>query len=78
MKVKKVLMMQEHEKCRCGTVCRTSSGDFSMEEFQVQTDGEIFWKTTEGRDDMPTFKKKVPSDEDRWLMVNYIRTLAEE
>jgi len=70
--------MQEHEKCRCGTVCRTSSGDFSMEEFQVQTDGEIFWKTTEGRDDMPTFKKKVPSDEDRWLMVNYIRTLAEE
>ena len=56
----------------------TPSGDFSMEEFQVQTDGEIFWKTTEGRDDMPTFKKKVPSDEDRWLMVNYIRTLAEE
>ena len=56
----------------------TPSGDFSMEEFQVQTDVEIFWKTTEGRDDMPTFKKKVPSDEDRWLMVSYIRTLAEE
>ena len=56
----------------------TPSGDFSTEEFQVQTDGELFWKTTEGRDDMPTFKKKIPSDEDRWLMVNYMRTLAEE
>ena len=56
----------------------TSSGDFSTEEFQAQTDGEMFWKTTEGRDDMPTFKKKVPSDEDRWLMVNYMRTFKED
>lgn len=56
----------------------TPSGDFSTEEFHAQTDGELFWKTTEGRDDMPTFKKKVPSDEDRWLMVNYIRTFREE
>ena len=56
----------------------TPSGDFSTEEFQAQTDGEMFWKTTEGRDDMPTFKKKVASDEDRWLMVNYMRTFKEE
>ncbi len=56
----------------------TPSGDFTTEEFHAQTDGEIFWKTTEGRDDMPTFKKKVPDDEDRWLIVNYIRTFKEE
>jgi mono/diheme cytochrome c family protein len=53
----------------------TPSGDFTSPEFQAQTDGEIFWKSTEGRDDMPTFEKKIPSDEDRWLIVNYIRTL---
>jgi len=52
-------------------------GDFSSAEFQKQTDGELFYKTTTGRDDMPEFIKKMPEDEDRWLVVNYLRTLAE-
>jgi len=52
-------------------------GDFSSEEFQTQSDGALFYKTTTGRDDMPEFTKKMPNDEDRWLIVNYMRTLAE-
>ncbi len=52
-------------------------GDFSTEEFQEQSDGALFYKTTIGRDDMPEFTKKMPDDEDRWLIVNYMRTLAE-
>ena len=52
-------------------------GDFSSEEFQAQTDGELFYKTSFGRDDMPEYTKKMPDDEDRWLIVNYMRTLAE-
>ena len=52
-------------------------GDFSSEEFQAQSDGALFYKTTIGRDDMPEFTKKLPEDEDRWLIVNYMRTLAE-
>ena len=52
-------------------------GDFSTEEFQAQSDGALFYKTTIGRDDMPEFTKKMPDDEDRWLIVNYMRTLAE-
>lgn len=52
-------------------------GDFSMEEFQSQSDGALFYKTTFGRDDMPEYTKKMPEDEDRWLIVNYMRTLAE-
>ena len=52
-------------------------GDFSSAEFQAQSDGALFYKTTFGRDDMPEFTKKIPSDEDRWLIVNYMRTLAE-
>ena len=52
-------------------------GDFSTEEFQSQTDGELFYKTTFGRDDMPEYTKKMPDDEDRWLIVNYLRTLEE-
>jgi mono/diheme cytochrome c family protein len=52
-------------------------GDFSTKEFQTQTDGAVFYKTTFGRDDMPAFNKKIPSDEDRWLIVNYMRTLKQ-
>ena len=53
----------------------TPSGDFSTKEFQAQTDGDLFYKTKEGRDDMPNFKKKMPDDADIWSVVNYMRTL---
>ena len=52
-------------------------GDFSSEEFHEQSDGALFYKTSVGRDDMPEFTKKLPDDEDRWLIVNYMRTLKE-
>lgn len=53
-------------------------GDFSTAEFHAQTDGELFYKTSFGRDDMPEYTKKMPEDEDRWLIVNYMRTMLEE
>lgn len=55
----------------------TDCGDFSMEEFQKQTDGELFYKTSFGRDDMPAFNKKISSDEDRWMVIVYLRSFAE-
>lgn len=54
---------------------KTEPGDFSKADFQSQTDGALFYKTSEGRDDMPGFKKKVPDAEERWSIVNYMRTL---
>jgi mono/diheme cytochrome c family protein len=54
---------------------KTEPGDFSSGDFQSQPDGAIFYKTSEGRDDMPSFKKKLADDEDRWALVNYLRTL---
>jgi mono/diheme cytochrome c family protein len=39
------------------------------------TDGEIFWKITEGRRPMPSFKKEL-TDEQRWQLVNFLRRLA--
>lgn len=53
----------------------TPSGDFTSEDFKSQSDGSIFYKTREGRDDMPSFKKKIPNEEDIWHLVNFIRTL---
>ncbi len=52
-------------------------GDFSTADFQAQSDGALYYKTTVGRDDMPEFVKKIPEDEDRWLIVNYLRNLKE-
>ena len=55
----------------------TPCGDFSTAAFQKQTDGAIFYKTSEGRDDMPSFSKKIPDPDDIWQLVHYIRTMAE-
>ena len=52
-------------------------GDFSTKTFQAQSDGALFYKASFGRDDMPAFNKKMPLDEDRWLVVNYMRTLGQ-
>ena len=54
---------------------KTEPGDFSKADFQSQTDGALFYKTSEGRDDMPSFKKKIPDADDIWKIVNFMRTL---
>lgn len=54
---------------------KTEPGDFTIAKFQGQTDGSIFYKTMEGREDMPSFKKKIPDTDDIWNLVNFIRTL---
>ena len=48
--------------------------DFSKSTFQEQTDGAIFWKMTEGRAPMAAYKDILKEDQ-RWELVNYIRTL---
>jgi mono/diheme cytochrome c family protein len=54
---------------------KTEPGDFSKPVVQNQTDGELFYKISEGRDDMPNFKKKLPEADERWSLVNFMRTL---
>ena len=41
---------------------------------QAQTDGELFWKISEGRGAMPPWKQ-LP-EKDRWSLIQYIRSLA--
>ena len=53
----------------------TDCGDFTKPAFKSQTDGALFYKTAEGRKDMPSFKKKLPEAEDIWNLVNFVRTL---
>jgi mono/diheme cytochrome c family protein len=39
------------------------------------TDGEIFYQISQGRKPMPAFKKRL-SEEERWQLVLYVRSLA--
>lgn len=52
-----------------------SPKDFTKEAFQKQTDGSLFWKMTEGRKPMPSFKKDLTAEQ-RWQVINYVRTLG--
>ena len=47
--------------------------DWTSEAVQKQTDGELFWKISNGRGPMPPWKQL--SEKERWEVVNYIRTL---
>ncbi len=56
------------------TNLKTEPGNFSTPEFQAQTDGALFYKTSVGRDEMKPFNKKIPDADDRWSLVNFMRT----
>lgn len=55
----------------------TELRDMTSEAVQSQTDGELYYKAIIGRDEMPNFEKKIRGEEDRWMLINYMRTLAE-
>lgn len=56
---------------------RRKPADISNKErMSSMTDGEVFWKITKGINGiMPAGEKKM-TEEERWNVVNYIRTLA--
>jgi mono/diheme cytochrome c family protein len=54
---------------------KTQPEDLTVASFQTQSDGSIYYKISEGRTDMPSFKKKLPDPEDIWNLVIFMRTL---
>ena len=54
---------------------KTEPGNFTTAETQKQSDGSLFYKVSEGRGDMPSFKKKIPETDEIWSIINYMRTL---
>lgn len=54
---------------------KTSTGDFSSAKLQAHTDGELYYMSFIGRDEMPNFEKKITDEADRWAVIGYIRTL---
>jgi mono/diheme cytochrome c family protein len=48
--------------------------DLSSPAVAGQSDGALFWKITNGRRPMPSYRKDL-SDEERWQLVHYLRAL---
>ena len=49
--------------------------NFTKADFKAQTDGAIYYKINQGLAKMPGYKTKIKADNDRWNLVNYLRTL---
>jgi len=48
--------------------------DFTAKTFKSQSDGAVYFKIIVGRDEMPSFDKKIKDEEDRWMLVNYVKS----
>ncbi len=48
--------------------------DWTSARVQSESDGELFWKISNGRGAMPSWKQILPENE-RWALIQYIRSL---
>jgi mono/diheme cytochrome c family protein len=57
---------------------KTFAGDFTKKAWQDKyNDGEIYYMSFIGRDEMPNFESLIPDEEERWAIVNFLRTLQQ-
>ena len=52
----------------------TTMRDFGNDEVKNQADGVLYYKSFIGRGEMPNFEKDIPEKEDRWFIINYMRS----
>ena len=55
----------------------TEMRELGSPEVLAQSDGELYYKSFIGRDEMPNFEKKIRNENDRWYVINYMRGFAE-
>jgi mono/diheme cytochrome c family protein len=54
---------------------KTLVPSFAVAKFKSQADGDVYFQSFVGRDEMPNFEKKVLDEADRWALVAYIKSL---
>jgi cytochrome c len=54
----------------------TAVTDFTNPEVFEQSDGSLYWKTAEGRNDMLPLKDDL-SEEEIWMVISFIKTFAQ-
>ena len=56
-----------------GAALNPKPTNFTLASVQAQSDGALFWKLSEGRTPMASYKKMLKEDQ-RWQLVNYLKT----
>lgn len=56
-----------------GATLNPKPRNFTLDKTQNQTDGEFFWKLSEGRPPMASYKA-ILTPTQQWQLINYIRT----
>ncbi|MEJ6794315.1 MAG: cytochrome c [Flavobacteriales bacterium] len=56
-----------------GSGLKPKPRNFSLAEVQDQSDGELFWKLSNGKGMMIPYKHSLNEDQ-RWQLINFIRT----
>ena len=52
----------------------TEMPDITTDKYKAQLPGVKYYQSFIGRDEMPNFEKKIPDEEDRWFVINYMDT----
>lgn len=55
---------------------KTEMWELGSKKVQSFSDGELYYMTYVGRGEMAGYDKKIKDEEDRWSVINYIRTFA--
>jgi mono/diheme cytochrome c family protein len=53
----------------------TAIPSFATPKFKAQADGDVYFQSYVGRDEMPNFEKKITDEADRWALIAYIKSL---
>lgn len=54
---------------------KTLVPSFADKKFKAQADGDVYFQSMVGRDEMPNFEKKITDEADRWAVIAYIKGL---
>jgi mono/diheme cytochrome c family protein len=54
---------------------KTKIDDITSKEYKAKSDGEKYYMSIVGRDEMPNFEKKIPDEDERWAIISYMETL---
>jgi mono/diheme cytochrome c family protein len=56
---------------------KVKPANFTDSKVQAETDGSLYWKMTNGRGPMPSWRDTL-TDQERWELVGYIRKLGKD
>lgn len=54
---------------------KTAIPSFATKAFKAQAEGDVYFQSFIGRDEMPNFEKKITDAGDKWAVVAYIKSL---